>query len=247
MKQTELIMGMPITIEVLGTGTKIAIKKVYDYFRQVDNRYSPYKDDSELTQINNGLKKSHWSQEMNSVLELCEQTKQQTDGYFDISLDNRIDPSGLVKGWAINNSAKLLKEMGFTNFYIEAGGDIQVEGFNEAGESWLVGIRNPFKIDEIVKTISISNLGVATSGTYLRGEHIYNPRNKHQSPKGIKSLTVIGPNIFEADRFATAAFAMGEQGIMFIDALPGFEAYMINQNKIATYTKGFEKYVAEAN
>ncbi len=61
--------------------------------------------------------------------------------------------------------------------------------------------------------------------------------------EGVVSLTVVGPNIYEADRFATAAFAMGEAGIMFIEKLPGFEGYMVNDNGIATFTSGFEKYV----
>jgi thiamine biosynthesis lipoprotein len=58
----------------------------------------------------------------------------------------------------------------------------------------------------------------------------------------IVSLTVIGPNIYEADRFATAAFAMGEKGILFIEDLAGFEGYMINHEGLATFTSGFKEY-----
>ncbi len=57
------------------------------------------------------------------------------------------------------------------------------------------------------------------------------------------SLTVIGPNIYDADRFATAAFAMGRDGIYFIENLEGFEGYMIDKNGMATFTTGFEGYV----
>jgi len=49
--------------------------------------------------------------------------------------------------------------------------------------------------------------------------------------------------VFEADRFATAAFAMGRKGIQFIEELPGFEGYMIDAQARATYTSGFERYV----
>jgi thiamine biosynthesis lipoprotein len=59
----------------------------------------------------------------------------------------------------------------------------------------------------------------------------------------VLSLTVIGPNIYEADRFATAAFAMGEEGIRFIERLEGFEGYMIDRRGQATFTSGFTRYI----
>ena len=245
MKQTKLIMGMPITIDLVDAKDTKVLSKVFDYFRQVDARFSPYKKDSELSKLNNGLIKSKWSKPMREVIELCDQTKLISSGFFDINRNGVIDTSGLVKGWAINNAAKILDKLGFANYYIEAGGDIQLKGHNKEGNLWSVGIRNPFNINEIVKVLSITNHGVATSGTYLRGEHIYNPISNYESSSGIKSLSVIGPNIYEADRFATAAFAMGKNGIVFIESLPGFECYMIDEDKTATYTKGFDSYVAK--
>ena len=52
----------------------------------------------------------------------------------------------------------------------------------------------------------------------------------------------MGPNVLEADRFATAAFAMGREGIHFIESLKGFEGYAIDAKGIATMTSGFEVY-----
>ena len=102
----------------------------------------------------------------------------------------------------------------------------------------------PLDAGSIVKVLSIRDCGIATSGTYVRGEHIYNPTDSDQPITGILSLTVIGPDIYEADRFATAAFAMGPAGINFIEQLPGFEGYMIDPGGMATYTSGFERYVS---
>lgn len=236
-------MGMPISVVVEDVSAgEAAFKKIYNYFHYVDTKYSPYKPASEVSKINAGLPKSRWSDEMKTVLELCRQTKEQTDGYFDAFHDGKLDPSGLVKGWAINNAAQLLKEAGFKNFYIEAGGDIQVGGRNADGQPWSVGIRNPLKSDEIVKVVRVTTEGVATSGTYIRGQHIYNPRNDKEI-KDVASLTVIGPNIYDADRFATSAFAMGRAGINFIESLDGHEAYMITSDRRATLTSGFERYV----
>lgn len=243
MKQTELIMGMPITAEIVNSDNQAILANVFDYFRAVDARFSTYKPASEMTKVNAGLPRSQWSSDMKTVMRLCQQTKRQTGGYFDIEHNDALDPSGLVKGWAVQNAASMLRNRGVKNFYIEAGGDIQVSGNSATGRPWVVGIRNPFNVDEIIKTIAVTNGGVATSGTYIREQHIYNPFASNGSIEGVKSLTVVGPNIYDADRFATAAFAMGRPGIHFIDALPGFEGYMVDDQKQATLTKGFERYV----
>lgn len=246
MKQTWLIMGMPISVVIEDKAAdEASFKTIRDYFHYVDDEYSPYKPTSEVSKINDGLPESEWSQEMRTILRLSEETKRQSHGYFDVYRDGRLDPSGLVKGWAVNNAADKLREMGFRDFYVEAGGDVQVSGHNGEGQPWSVGIRNPFNKDEIVKVVRVSSQGVATSGTYIRGQHIYDPL-KGSEITDVASLTVIGPNIYDADRFATAAFAMGRAGIGFIEALAGHEAYMITNDQQATLTSGFERYVETA-
>lgn len=238
---------MPVTIEVVDKKiTKFEINKVFTYFKNIDEKFSTYKKTSEITLINAGqINKSKFSKEMKKIFKLADKTKKETNGFFDIEQNGYLDPSGLVKGWAIWQAAKLLMRQGFGNFYINAGGDIQSFGKNKFGKTWQVGIRNPFKLKEIIKVLNPKNRGVATSGIYERGEHIYNPKTQSKISTDIVSLTVIGPNIYEADRFATAALAMGEKGINFIENRPGFEGYMVNKNGIATYTKGFEKFVIE--
>ena len=236
-------MGMPITIEIVDEATDGDVESVFKYFKSIDNRFSTYKTTSEISKINNGLPKSKWSREMKTVLDLCEQTKKLTKGYFDIYHIGKFDPSGLVKGWAVDNAAKLLRAKGVKNFYIEAGGDTQVNGRSADKKPWAIGIRNPFNIDEIIKVVNLEDLGMATSGTYIRGQHIYNPHRNGQDITDVKSLTVIAANVYEADRFATAAFAMGKEGIVFIERMPGLEGYMVDDGKMATFTSGFVRYV----
>lgn len=243
MKQTKLIMGMPITVEIVDSNDTELLANTFRFFREVDARYSTYKLDSEITLINNGLPKKQWSIEMKRIWRLSEKTKQQTDGYFDIELEGRFDPSGLVKGWAIWEAAKRLQKNGIKNFYIEAGGDIQSYGTNAERLPWTIGIRNPFNTQEIIKSLRPKNKGVATSGTYIRGQHIYDPHQPDAILKGVQSLTVVGPNVYEADRFATAAFAMGKNGIIFIEETKDLEGYMVDDDGIATFTTGFGEYV----
>src|SRR5262249_40261676 len=149
-------------------------EKVFEHFIKVDERFSTYKHQSEISRINRGeLKPQDYSRQMREIFFLAEQTKSLTKEYFNIFRpDGKIDPSGLVKGWAIYNAAKILQQDGFKKFFIEAGGDIQAESDDKA---WTVGIRNPFNKSQIVKVLHISHEGMATSGNYERGNHIYNP------------------------------------------------------------------------
>jgi FAD:protein FMN transferase len=246
MKETRLTMGMPVTVEIIdGSATSAVIQKVFEYFKRIDEKFSTYKTTSEITAINEGkLPGPEWSEEMRLIFALAEETKRATNGFFDIRTPTgRYDPSGLVKGWAIWNAAQVLRQEGFKDFYVDAGGDIQPSGVNAHGEPWAIGIKNPWNEAENVKVVCSTTEGVATSGTYIRGLHIYNPHGENQPVTDVMSLTVIGPNIYEADRFATAAFAMGRDGINFIEKLDGFEGYMIDKDKVATVTSGFEKYV----
>ncbi len=232
-------MGMPICVQIDDSDDLSLFDKVYDYFDYVDKKFSTYKPDSEINAINNKmLLLNQASSDMQLIFKLAEQTKLETDGYFDIFNGKTFDPSGIVKGWAINNAAKLLKQLGSNIFYVDAGGDIQT-----SGRLWTIGIRHPFQTNKIVKSLNIDNLAVATSGIYERGNHVYNPK-KPTETNDLVSLTVIGPNIYEADRFATAAFAMGKQGILFIDSLPGFSGMAIDHAGLATFTRDFKQYVA---
>ncbi|NDE68259.1 FAD:protein FMN transferase [bacterium] len=247
MKQKRILMGMTISVEIVDAHvTEAAFDAVYSYFKYVDETFSVFKETSEITKINKGLiSAADYSPDMREVFRLSEETKQATNGYFDIMTpDGKCNPSGLVKGWAILNASKILKTLGFKNFCIDAGGDIQVAGRNASGAVWTVGIRSPFNPEkEIVKVLSIEDRGVATSGTYIRGRHIYDPHAKSPAPDAIISLTVIGPDVYEADRYATAAFAMGAEGINFIEGLEGFEGYMIDGQGVATMTSGFDGFV----
>ncbi len=244
MKETRLLMGMPITVEVRDPGvTQGHLDAVFAYFVSVDNTFSTYKPDSEISRLNRGeLTLRQCSPDVRAVLAFAERTKRETEGYFDIQRDGVLDPSGLVKGWAIQNAADLLCADGFRDYYVDAGGDVQVAGTLD-GRPWHVGIRNPFNRRENVKILALSDCGVATSGTAIRGQHIYNPHQPGVPLLDVASITVIGPSVYDADRFATAAFAMGRRGIAFIERLEGFEGYQIDATAVATYTSGFERYV----
>lgn len=237
---------MPVVLTISGANAPQAwFDAVFNYLSHVDEVFSTYKESSEISAINRGERSvSQYSDEMKEVFALAEETRQRTHGYFDIRTpQGAIDPSGIVKGWAISNAAALLRGLGCENFCLDVAGDIESSGVNELGGEWAIGIRNPFEATQIVKVIYPQGKGVATSGTYIRGQHIYDPHTGTPAPADLVSLTVIGPNAYEADRFATAAFAMGVNGVPFIEDLTGFEGYGIDATGVATITSGFNQYV----
>jgi thiamine biosynthesis lipoprotein len=246
MRATRILMGMPITVDVVGVSEGTILDAVFAYFEAVDRRFSTYRADSEIAAINRArLAEADYSDEMREVLALAEQTKRETDGFFDIRrADGSLDPSGIVKGWAVRNATMIIARTGARDFFVEAGGDIQSSGRNALGKEWSIGIRNPFNADEIVKVVYPRGRGVATSGTYVRGQHIYNPHAPGLPIVDVVSLTVVGPGVLEADRFATAAFAMGKAGILFIERTAGLEGYLVDSSGRATLTSGFTDYCA---
>ena len=244
---TRLIMGMPVSVSVADMmATDDDLEAAFNRFIEADLRFSPFRPDSELSRLNRAeISPNECSGQLLDILALAETTRIDSGGYFDIRRpDGKLDPCGIVKGWAIREAASELTRRGMHDFFVDAGGDIQAHGKNGNGQEWRVGIRNPFNADEVVKVLIPRGAGVATSGNYLRGAHIYNPHAPDETPSGVASLTVIGPDILEADRFATAAFAMGEAGIGFIERVQGLEGYQIDAQGMACMTSGLERYLS---
>ncbi len=107
MTETRLIMGMPITVDIVDPQTDDLRQQVFSYFEAVDQAFSPYIDSSEVCRINRGeVSAADASEAMCEVLALAEETRVASDGYFDVRRPTGgIDPSGIVKGWAIGKAA----------------------------------------------------------------------------------------------------------------------------------------------
>jgi thiamine biosynthesis lipoprotein len=236
------MMGMPVTVHVADPGVdESVLDQVFADFALLDGVFSPFLAGSAVSRINRGeLEEDEAGDLVIQALHMCRLYEQATDGYFSAWLDGRLDPSGLVKGWAIDRGCSILDRHGCRNFFIDAGGDVQTRGLSERGEPWRVGIRHPVQKDKVVRVVLAGGLAVATSGTYEKGDHILDPHTG-RTASDLLSFTVVGPDILQADVYATAAFAMGkDRGVAFIDGTVGYEAYSIDRRMKAQRTSGFD-------
>ena len=166
------------------------------------------------------------SGEVREVLAICERLRHETDGAFDIragahaEVEPRpglapLDPSGFVKGWALERAAEQLVDGGATRLCINAGGDVVVRGRVGEHDPWRVGIQHPWQRDKVADVVSVTSGAVATSGRTERGDHVIDPRTRRPAT-GLVSATVIGPDLGVADALATAAIAHGSIGVPWL-------------------------------
>ena len=194
---------------------------------RLDGIFSTWLDESPMSQLRRGdLALADVTSEISEVLDLCHAAKTATAGWFDPwSIPGGVDPTGLVKGWAVESAAKVLRRAGVVSAMINAGGDITAFGEPSAGQPWRIGIRHPWRVDALACVLEIAS-AVATSGTYERGEHLVNPfTGKHASR--VASATVTGPDLAIADALATALAVAGEIGLGFVRDAVGYDAYLI--------------------
>jgi thiamine biosynthesis lipoprotein len=241
-RRVEHIMGLPVVVDVRDHCKSSVLDEQFDWLRWVDAIFSTYKDDSEISRINRGeLRPEDAHPYVRQVLDRCDQLRDETEGYFDMRTpDGSIDPSGLVKGWAVDRAAAILNDAGLHNYAVSAGGDMRVRGRAVPELAWRVGIQNPLDRQHVAAVIeSTTDLAIATSGAYARGEHVWNPHNG-RPPVGILSVTIVGAELAIADAYATAAFAMGaELAPHWTARLYGYEAMTILADETVFKTGGF--------
>ncbi|WDZ88214.1 FAD:protein FMN transferase [Micromonospora cathayae] len=219
-------MGTPISLDLaddLSRATLDALAdEVFGWLREVDARFSTYRADSEVCRLDRGeLPLAAASADLRLVLERCADLWRATDGFFDVYATGPLDPSGYVKGWAAQVASDRLLAAGAANHCLNAGGDVRVRGHSATGRPWRIGVQHPWDRTATCLVVTGTDLAVATSGVYERGHHVLDPRQRTPA-RGLRSVTVAGPDLGVADAYATAAMAMGPAGPAWLDALAGY-------------------------
>ncbi|WP_406001903.1 FAD:protein FMN transferase [Streptomyces sp. NBC_00829] len=208
---------------------------------RVDEIFSTYREDSQLSRLARGeLSLGDCVTEVAEVLQLCGDAEHESDGWFTARHSGELDPTGLVKGWAVECAVRMLASSGAEAVCLNGGGDIQLHG-----GPWRVGVSDPLHPGELVTVIEAAEgLAVATSGPAERGCHIVDPHTRRPPADGIASMTVVCPGLTHADARATAAYAMGERARDWLEALPDTEGFAVNADGSTWRTSGFARHLA---
>lgn len=234
LRRHELVMGTMVAIHLADPMAPADLAGLaaafFDWMRDVERRFSTFREDSEVCRLDRGeVTAEDCSPDVREVLDACARLWSETDGYFDAYARGRLDPSGYVKGWAAEVASARLAAAGSHNHLINAGGDVRTRGYAAPGVPWHVPVRHPWHDDGIFLMIAGTDLAVATSGTYERGYHVVDPHTGRPTEL-MRSVTVVGPDLAQADAYATAAVAMGEAGLDWLARLDGYESAVVTED-----------------
>jgi thiamine biosynthesis lipoprotein len=218
----------------VGDDTLRAVEHELD---RIDRVFSTYRPDSEISALAAGrVGLADCCADVREVLALCAEAQRRSGGYFSARHAARLDPTGLVKGWAVARAADLLARAGSTRHVVNGGGDVLAVADSATDDEWRVGVTDGSSAG-IVATVRAHNIAVATSGNSERPGLVVNPFTGEPA-LAVRSVTVIGADIAMADAFATAAVAMGDAALAWLDGLFGYEAVVIDASGAATATSG---------
>ena len=213
-----------------------AVEDVKLFVYEVDEVFSTYKDHSFVSRLRRGeIEIEQCPEDLQEVWQLCVLARDITDGAFDPwALAGGFDPSGYVKGWAADRVAQILLGAGCENVQVNAAGDLTLRGgLNDKGVMgpWKIGVVNPDNRQEVLRIFEITDGAIATSGTYERGAHIFDP-NTGTIAIGAKSATVLGPDGGLTDALATALMVAGEDGAGWFaqPELTEYSAWLIDRH-----------------
>lgn len=237
------VMGTVVSFRVLGlaeAAAHTALDQACDVLREADETFSLWKPDSPVSRLRRGdTELAQIPPEAADVLELCRTARNWSRGWFDPwAMPGGVDPTGLVKGWAVERARDVLRRAGATAAMVSGGGDLAVFGCPAPGREWRAGIQHPWRRDALAGIIEV-RAAAATSGTYERGPHLIDPRTGRPGHRGI-SATVTGPSLAMADALATAVAVGGDDALEAVGALEGYAGYLIRPDGGEAYAGGIQ-------
>ena len=243
-RRVEHCMGTVFSIDVRGQGVpERTLDEVVGWLHHVDAVFSTYKPGSVISRLGRGeLTEAECPREVREVLGLARAASGASNGYFTDRPHGVLDPTGIVKGWAIERASDLLRAAGSTSHSVNGGGDVQLVGAASVGRSWRVGIAHPLRPKELIAVVAARDAAVATSGTAERGRHIVDPHGGTPADE-LASVTIVGKRLTWVDAYATAAFAMGlERGLAWVEQLEGLSALAVTPAGETRWTSDFPRW-----
>ena len=244
----EHVMGMPISLALRGrhvddAAASAAWTAAVAELREVDRVFSTYRADSCISRLDRGeITLADCPPEVAEVLALGAAAERESGGAFAIrrpgpSGRHVLDPSGVVKGWAVERAAVPLRALDDTDFALSAGGDLVCRTTDPATPPWRIGIEDPHDPGRLVAVVPVATGAVATSGAAHRGQHIVDARTG-RPPEGIASVTVVAASLTDADVDATAAYALGPDALGWLATRPGRSGLVVRADGTTATFRG---------
>lgn len=234
------VMSMPISLVLRGRHAddadgRSAWAEAMATLRDVDAAFSTYRPDSWISRLDRGeVALADCPPEVGEVLALGELARHRSHGAFDIRRPDRdgrraLDPSGVVKGWAVERAAKPLRRLADTDFCLGAGGDMVCHVADRAAPPWRVGVEDPRDPRRVLAVVPVREGAVATSGFAHRGAHVVDARTGRQ-PQAVASVTVVSDDLTRADLDATSALAQGPDALRWLGDQHGLAGVVVWQD-----------------
>lgn len=237
-RRVEQVMGLPVSVALRGrhaggSRAEAAWAAVLADLREVDRVFSTYRSDSAISRLDRGeTTLDRCPPEVAEVLALGERARRESGGAFDTRRrgpDGRValDPSGVVKGWAVQRASVVLAELPDTDWCLSAGGDLVCLVADPDGEPWRIGVEHPHDPGRVVATIPVRRGAVATSSGAHRGDHVVDARTGCPA-RGTAAVTVVAADLTWADIDATAALALGAGALAWLRTRPGRSGLVVH-------------------
>lgn len=145
---------------------------------------------------------------------------------------------GIAKGYIVDEGISILRQYGFENILVEAGGDLSASGAKPGNTPWKIGIQWPRQDSQRrLNAFQVSNQAVATSGDYMQAysddltaHHILDPRTGHSAPD-LASATIVTASGMVADALATAVMVLGpDEGLALIESVDACEGVLVTKD-----------------
>lgn len=259
--RTAALMGTVASVHVLtasaspdaAVAARIAAAQgaALEELHELDALFSPFRTDSQISRLRDGaLHPEDADPRILKVCAACVRLASDSGRRFDANRLGWFDPTGYVKGWAVErvtsrHLAPLLAEDGVIAAGLSAGGDMQLLTAPGADWTWNVGIADPLRPGALRAEVPLRNGAVATSGPAERGAHIIDPRTG-RAVLDAPTATVIAERLSDADAWATIAVVAGFDDLTWLRAAPDCSGMLIAPDgRIRRWAHGVEVAVAD--
>jgi FAD:protein FMN transferase len=240
----ETAMGTVFSFTVVGGGLPAAalapaVAAACAELHRADRVFSTWDGQSPVSRLRRGAARlADMPPEVAEVLAQCRTARRLSGGWFDPwAMPGGVDPTGLVKGWAVDRALAVLRQHGVPAALVNGGGDVAAFGPPYPGGRWRAGIRHPWQAHALAGVVELA-AALATSGCYERGGHLIDPHTGRPAAAAA-SASVTGPRLALADALATALAVGGDQVLAAVAAVPGYAALLIRPDGSQAATPGF--------